>query len=122
MKALRIAVLVIAAALFGLAFMASPPKVKAHEAMSHKWEYDADCCNGNAVEGDCQEIPASAVKVVDGGYEITLRPGDHRLVTVPHTWTKATKEARWSKDENYHACLWPNEATLRCFYAPTLGY
>lgn len=87
------------------------------------WSYPISCCNGNAEEGDCQSIPASSVKAVDGGYQVTLGPGDHHLVTKgPHSWLKSMSETRQSKDENYHACLYPNEETLRCFFAPPMGF
>lgn len=92
----------------------------AHDAPAG-WSYDASCCHGDSHSGDCQEIPDSAVKPVDGGYVVTLLPGDHRRVTVAHTWQRAMSEARRSPDGHYHACLWPNEATLRCFYAPPFG-
>ncbi len=93
----------------------------AHDAPTG-WSYDAICCNGTAHTGDCQRIPHSAVKAEKGGWRITLRPGEHRLATKPHTWTKAYGETRQSQDGDFHACLWPDEATLRCLYVPNLGY
>lgn len=80
--------------------------------------YDSWCCNGTRINGDCEPIPAESVRVVPGGYQITLRPGDHHLVTTEHTFTKAQAETRPSTDGQYHACLYPTENTLRCFYAP----
>ena len=89
----------------------------AHESMSHM-QYDKWCCNGTQHTGDCQEIPDEAVRTIPGGYQITLKAGDHRLVTRVHVWEKAQTETRWSTDGRYHACLFPTESTLRCFYAP----
>ena len=93
----------------------------AHDAPSGM-RYDAWCCNGNAHSGDCQPIPSSSVKVVAGGYQITLRPGDHWMVTKEHRFQKPQTETRWSTDGQYHACLYPNETNLRCFYAPPTGF
>ncbi len=93
-----------------------------HEAPSG-WNYPASCCQGTTETGDCQSIPASSVRAVDGGYQVTLRPGDHHLVTKgSHSWLKSMGETRQSKDENFHACLYPNEETLRCFFAPPMGF
>lgn len=110
---LTIIVFIFAIAVSAIVWGSSP--VRAHE-----W-YDPNCCNGNGMSGDCQAIPARAVKVVNGGYEITLLPGDHRLVTKPHTWFRKVEESRISKDDDFHACLYPDENTLRCFYALPLG-
>jgi hypothetical protein len=96
-------------------------KAEGHDAPLG-WSYDNWCCNGDEHEGDCQPVPESAVQSIDGGYQITLKPGEHHLVTEPHTWTRTMKQSRWSKDENYHVCLYPNEDTLRCFYAPPMGF
>jgi len=93
----------------------------AHEAHSGM-KYEAYCCNGDNVAGDCQAIPSQRVKVIKGGYQIELRPGDHRLVTVGHVFTMPQNETRRSEDGEYHACLYPTEATLRCFYAPDMGF
>lgn len=92
----------------------------AHKAPSGM-EYDGWCCNGDGRSGDCQPIPSATVKPIDGGYQITLHPGDHTLVTKPHIFTKKQSETRWSTDGQYHACLYPNESILRCFYAPPPG-
>lgn len=98
----------------------------AGEAWGHQasvdWTYDGVCCNGNTETGDCQPIPASAVRMVDGGYEITLKPGDHHMVTTPHKWFHPQNRVRWSKDENYHVCLYPDESKLQCFYAVPMGF
>lgn len=98
------------------------PKAKAHEAMAG-WAYDPDCCNGNSTTGDCQQIPDTSVTEGPNGFTVTLHPGDHRLVTRDHVWVVPLKSVRWdAPDGHYHACLWPTEDTLRCFYAPPVSY
>lgn len=91
---------------------------EAHSASGMTWKYDGFCCNGDSTTGDCQAIPTKSVKVVKGGYEVSLSAGDHRLVTRPHTFFVKQDDVRVSKDDDYHACLYPTEDTLRCFYAP----
>jgi hypothetical protein len=93
----------------------------AHDAASG-WTYDQFCCNGNNHNGDCQMIPATAVRIVQGGYQVTLRPGDHRLATRRHIFRLPQDAARRSKDGEYHLCLYPTEDTPRCFYAPDMGF
>lgn len=85
------------------------------------WSYDTFCCNGNGQHGDCAPVPASSIKAVDGGYEITLRPGDHPMITRPHIFFKAWPESRLSQDGNFHVCLWPSQDSLRCLYVPPVG-
>ncbi|MFC3164710.1 hypothetical protein [Ciceribacter thiooxidans] len=97
------------------------PPAYAHDAATG-WSYDAFCCNGSHVSGDCQTIPSRSVRVTRNGYEITVGPGDHRLVTRRHDFTLPQSNARRSQDEEYHLCLFPDEDTLRCFYAPDMGY
>lgn len=82
------------------------------------WSYDGYCCSGT----DCDQIPTEAVKIIEGGYQITLKPGDHPMVTRVHVFQVEQIKTRQSKDEFYHVCLWPNEDTIRCVYAPVLGY
>jgi hypothetical protein len=57
-----------------------------------------------------------------GGYRVTLNPGDHHMVTHQHVFFMPTSEAKVSTDGSYHACLFPTEDTLRCFYAPPMSY
>ncbi|KAA3505309.1 hypothetical protein EXN24_01295 [Rhizobium rhizogenes] len=93
----------------------------AHE--SHKgFKYESYCCNGDAETGDCQMIPTRSVRVTQDGYEVSLAPGDHRLVTRRHVFSWSQREARRSEDGEYHLCLFPDEDTPRCFYAPDMGY
>ena len=93
------------------------------------WRYDGTCCSAAepiAHTGDCAPIPDEAVRIVPGGFVVTLRPGDHPLVTVEHTWEvpydrpmhAGSREpaVRPSGDEHWHACLYPNESVLRCLY------
>lgn len=103
-----------------LAAIVSSTAASAHDAPSGM-TYSAWCCNGNEHTGDCSPIPETTVRIVAGGYEITLAPGDHRKVTKVHVFQKAQTEARPSSDGQYHACLYPTENTLRCFFAPPLG-
>ncbi|MDP9839512.1 hypothetical protein ACRQ1B_03480 [Rhizobium panacihumi] len=93
----------------------------AHEAHTG-WKYESYCCNGDNHTGDCQMIPTKNVRIVKGGYEVILGPGDHRLITRNHDFRLRQSEARRSKDSEYHVCLYPNEDTLRCFYAPDMSY
>lgn len=96
----------------------APPTMK----MPYGWKFDIWCCNGDGHSGDCQQIPTTSVKPVSGGYQVTLVPGEHRLVTKPHIWVIPQSSARNSPDGLYYACLYPTEDTLRCFYAPPMGY
>lgn len=115
---MRIAVLMLAAALVGLAI--------AGAAYGHSspmgWEYSAFCCNGNNHTGDCQPIPKSSVEATSTGYRITLMPGQHRLVTRKQVFNVAFKAVKESLDEDFHACLYPTEDKLRCFYAPPMSF
>lgn len=104
-----------------LASLVPALSVAAHDTGSG-WDYEQFCCNGDNHSGDCQMIATKNVRVTKGGYEIFLRPGDHRLVTRPHNFSLPQSEARRSQDEEYHLCLYPTEDTLRCFYAPDMGF
>lgn len=76
--------------------------------------YDPYCCNGT----DCAEISDDAVTAGPEGYVITLRKGDHPMVTSPMVrHVVPYREARPSTDGKWHVCLYPNENTVRCFYA-----
>ena len=85
------------------------------------FEFDRWCCNGDSMHGDCQQIPDTAVEELSDGYRITLRPGDHHMVMKEHVFFKKFGEVRWTNDGNFYACLYPDEDTLRCFYAPPSG-
>jgi hypothetical protein len=81
-------------------------------ALAHSW-YDQICCS----DSDCAPIPTEAVHVVPGGYEVTLRPGDHPYATRANSYFIREEDARPSQDGGYHACLHPPD-TMRCFYRP----
>jgi hypothetical protein len=113
--------LLLAALVFVALSLAGVLTARAHEAPAG-WTYEAYCCNGKEHTGDCQQIRADRVRVTAQGFQIEIRPGDHRLATVHHLFTVPQAEARRSQDEHYHLCLYPNEDTLRCFYAPDMSY
>lgn len=81
-------------------------------------EYSSFCCSGS----DCAPIPATAVTAGPNGWRVTLGPGDHPLARnqVSHLVPYGTE--RRAVDGRYHACLFPTEQTLRCFYAPPQGF
>ncbi|WP_234186094.1 hypothetical protein [Shinella sp. NM-101] len=93
----------------------------AHDAPGG-WQYEQYCCNGSSHNGDCQMIPATAVRIVHGDYQVTLAPGDHRLATRRHIFLLPQGTARRSQDGEYHLCLYPTEDTPRCFYASDMGF
>ncbi|CAN7532593.1 hypothetical protein LJR030_005446 [Rhizobium sp. LjRoot30] len=95
--------------------------VQAHEAQTG-WKYEAFCCNGNSHNGDCQMIPTRSVKITPSGFVVQLTPGGHRLVTRRHIFNLKQGDARRSQDGEYHLCLFPDENTPRCFYAPDMGF
>lgn len=55
-------------------------------------------------------------------YEVTLLPGDHRLATSRHVFSIPQSKVKESPDGAYHLCLFPDEDTVRCFYAPPMGF
>lgn len=82
--------------------------------------FDSFCCNGNSENGDCQEIPASAVTInsATGMVTVKLKPGDHPLVTVPREYQMRYADTRRSTNGLTYACLYPHPAILRCLYLP----
>lgn len=92
-----------------------------HDAPSG-FAYEPYCCNGDGHTGDCQMIPSKTVRIVTEGFQVTLLPGDHRLATHKHIFFVPQKETMESPDGAYHLCLFPNENTVRCFYAPPVGF
>lgn len=106
--------------LFGAGLYSCAEQARAHTAASGM-VYDGACCNGNTMTGDCQPIPTKSVRAIPGGYQITLSPGDHHMVTRVHVFQIEQAKVRWSTDGQFHACLWPNEDRLQCFYAPPQG-
>ena len=104
-----------------LVMIAYASAVQAHEAHTG-WSYEPFCCNGNTLIGDCQAIPTHSVTITPGGYQLLLVPGDHRLITRSHIFRLKQSDARRSQDGSYHLCLFPDENTPRCFYAPDMGF
>lgn len=111
--------------LFAAAFAFAAP-VLAHEAETG-WKYDNWCCGGQ----DCTHIHPHTVRVVEGGYIVTLTPEDHMTARRDHQKFFRSPdadpsndkdmnppEARWSQDSDYHACILPNSQELRCLYVP----
>lgn len=85
-------------------------------ASAHSW-YDAMCCNTN----DCAPVAATTFRPVEGGWLVTLHPGDHPLVTRPISRLVPYSEARESQDDGFHACVYPRH-TIRCVYVPPMGW
>lgn len=97
------------------AFLTGGVAVAASPAAGHGW-YEWECCAGH----DCAPVPASAVRSTPLGYAVTLRPGDHPLVTAkPITAVVAYADARPSHDEDFHAYI--VAGALKCLYAPRGG-
>ncbi|MBB6484202.1 hypothetical protein [Rhizobium lusitanum] len=105
-------------ALVSLLLIAGP--ALAHDAPSG-WSYDPYCCNGDGETGDCEMIPSRTVTIIPGGYRLTINPGDHHNVTRGHIFTLPQRRAMHSPDGAYHLCLFPDENTPRCFYAPDMS-
>lgn len=112
-------IMTVASAMLALAD-ASYRLARGHEAPTG-FVFDTVCCNGNGVNGDCQPIPRKSVEEVDGGYQVTLAPGDHPMVTKPHVYRMERSLVRWTDDGETYACLYPTEDTLRCLYLPPEG-
>ncbi len=102
-------------------FLLSTAFALGHEAPSG-WSYDPYCCNGDSKTGDCEMIPSRTVTIVPGGYRVTLNPGDHRYITHAHIFNLPQQKTMRSPDGAYHLCLFPDENTPRCFYAPDMDY
>lgn len=108
----------IAASLLAYAWGAGEAYPHDHKGMV----FDPYCCNGNSTTGDCQEIPQSSVRAAPGGYQVTLRPGDHpKVVKQAHTYFVEQSKVRPSTNGLFYGCVYPTEDTLRCFYAPPPG-
>jgi hypothetical protein len=103
-------------AMFGIAATAATVQAFAHEAPSG-WRYDPICCNAR----DCAQINSEAVEITAEGYRVTLHAGEHPMVTSSVVHVVAWDKVRVSQDGEYHACLFPGQNTMRCFYAPPPG-
>lgn len=100
-------------------WFAAAGAARAHEHEGFK--FDGWCCQGNNVNGDCQPIPLSSVTEIVGGYQITLGPGDHPMVTRVHVFQMEQSKVRWTDNGQAYACLYPSENELRCLYLPPPG-
>lgn len=81
-------------------------------------EYSGWCCSGV----DCSPIPAKTVKAVTGGYQVSVGPGDHPMLTRSHVFLIPYDKVKESTDGVNHACFFPNEDTLRCLYVPPQSF
>lgn len=93
---------------------------RAHDAPTG-WSYSVACCSGY----DCAELPAGTVKEGSNGYQITLMPGQHPMVTgdifratVPYGSSKI-KDA---PDGLYHACILKSSQSIICLYVGSRGF
>lgn len=79
------------------------------------WEYDRECCDTR----DCAQVPDEAVREVAGGYQITLRAGQHPMGAgswfIPH----GDHRLRPSGDEHRHVCHM--HGRLFCLYVRAGG-
>ncbi len=82
------------------------------------WTYPPACCHGEPVIGECGKIPSKTVTPRPDGYEIILRPGDHRKVTHQNRYFVPYDVVIPSGDDNFHICLHPTEEHENCFFAP----
>jgi hypothetical protein len=110
--------------LFVSAFLITPSL--AHQSDGGQ-KYDAWCCNpvtkgAHMISGDCAPIKSHSVKPVKGGYQVTLDVGDHPLSKTKQVHFITYGSVKESTDGEYHACLYPDETVLRCFYAPPMSY
>ena len=107
-----------------LAIAAIAGPARGHQAPSG-WEYDPWCCNGRGPHGDCAPVVARHVRSTAEGYVVTIRPGEHPMVRdheVTHTIPYRDPAVRPSGDAEFHICLFPTAETVRCFYAPPMGF
>lgn len=87
----------------------------AYPAVGHEW-YDLECCSGR----DCAKVEPGTVTAIPGGYRITLRAGQHPMVTRDFDETVGweSRKLRQSKDDRWHVCIGPNSQVLYCVYRP----
>jgi hypothetical protein len=95
--------------------------VAAHEAPSG-WTYSAECCSST----DCSPVPDTAIREVQGGFSVELRPGEHPMlrpghepltIFVPH----GDPRIQPSGDGQKHACISMGGGYLYCLYLPPGG-
>lgn len=119
----RMTIAVILMAVCGLIFLAVA-LAQAHEAVSGM-PYPARCCWSPQAApegrpGDCDEIDAKSVKAVQGGYQVTLVPGDHPMVKAPMSLIVPYDEVEHAVDGKFHICF-RADMTKRCFFAGSSG-
>lgn len=97
--------------ILALALIATP-------AFSHSW-YDTACCSGK----DCTPVGIGIVTPSRDGWHISIRPGDHPLVTfnIDEIIPFDDPRIRDSQDLNAHVCIHPYYHTLQCVYVPAFG-
>lgn len=96
----------------------------AHEAVSGM-PYPARCCWSPQAApagrpGDCDEIDDKSVTAVQGGYQVTLVPGDHPMVKAPLSLIVPYDEVEHAEDGKFHICF-RADMTKRCFFAGSSG-
>lgn len=89
----------------------------ARPAAAHSW-YDGYCCS----DKDCAPVRASTVRATAEGWEITLAPGDHPMVSEPVTHFYRYDDTRVlpSQDDDFHVCL-NSWGRVLCLYVPLFG-
>lgn len=80
------------------------------------WFFNTQCC---CVAGWCRPIPCSAVRHDGKRYVLTLRPGDHPMVSKPTRWVVDERSVDLSPDEKCYACA--GGTTLRCLLVGSAG-
>lgn len=96
----------------------------AHEAVSGM-PYPARCCWSPQAApagrpGDCDELPDRAVQAVQGGYRLSLMPGDHPMVKAPMTVIVPYPDMEHAEDGKFHVCF-RADMTVRCFFGGSSG-
>jgi hypothetical protein len=91
---------------------------------AHSW-YPARCCWSPQTApagrlGDCDHIPSEAVREGQGGYYVTLRAGEHPMVTETISVVVPYRSAQVSQDGEYHICF-NSKMEVRCFFAGSRG-
>jgi hypothetical protein len=124
MNAVLLATALIASAVAVMAWtgQAFPHDALPTAAQPKGWAYPFSCCWGPSAgrQGDCHDIPASAVVEGPNGYEVTLAPGDHPMIKAPMSFAFPYGREQIAPDGLYHVCFAP-DLTPRCFFAGAHG-
>ncbi len=93
------------------------------QAKAHSW-YDAACCNTY----DCEPVDQHVVRPVEGGWLVTIKPGDHRFAKVEGQYLIPYNDprARQAKDDQFHVCMNSyvtpeGKQRIICIYVPDMG-